>query len=105
MNLPLPGGEGGGEGIDWEFSIDMYTWLYLKWITKKDLILESVKSDAVSTESNSKDPRSRAPALVPVFATLHKTAISFYEKPELCDLQGPSPVSSLYEEGTQETVL
>ena len=24
-------------GKDWEFGIDMYTLLYLKWITKKDL--------------------------------------------------------------------
>ena len=24
-----------GEGIDWEFGIDMYTLLYLKWITNR----------------------------------------------------------------------
>ena len=24
--------------IDWEFGIDMYTLLYLKWITNKDLL-------------------------------------------------------------------
>ena len=27
-----------GEGIDWEFGIDMYTLLYLKQITNKDLL-------------------------------------------------------------------
>ena len=30
--------EGWGEGIDWEFGIDMYTQLYLKEITNKDLL-------------------------------------------------------------------
>ena len=30
MNLQLPGGKGGGGGIDWEFGIDLYTLLYLK---------------------------------------------------------------------------
>ena len=29
--------EGLGGGIDWEFGIDMYTLLYLKWVTNKDL--------------------------------------------------------------------
>ena len=27
-----------GVGIEWEFGIDMYTLLYLKQITKKDLL-------------------------------------------------------------------
>ena len=36
MNLGLPGGEGQGGGIDWEFGVDMYTLLYLKQITNKD---------------------------------------------------------------------
>ena len=27
-----------GEGIVWEFGMDMYTLLYLKWITNKDLL-------------------------------------------------------------------
>ena len=31
-------GEGWGGGIDWEFEIDMYTLLYLKQITNKDLL-------------------------------------------------------------------
>ena len=31
-------GEGGGGGIDWEFGIGMYTLLYLKHITNKDLL-------------------------------------------------------------------
>ena len=30
--------EGWGEGIVREFGIDMYTLLYLKWITSKDLL-------------------------------------------------------------------
>ena len=33
-------GEGWGEGIVREFGMDMYTLLYLKWITNKDLLLE-----------------------------------------------------------------
>ena len=31
-------GEGCGEGIVREFGINMYTLLYLKWITSKDLL-------------------------------------------------------------------
>ena len=31
-------GEGKGEGIVREFGINMYTLLYLKWITNKDLL-------------------------------------------------------------------
>ena len=31
------GGGGWGEGIDREFGIEMYTLLYIKWITNKDL--------------------------------------------------------------------
>ena len=31
-------GEGWGEGIVRDFGIDMYTLLYLKWITNKDLL-------------------------------------------------------------------
>ena len=31
-------GEGWGEGIVREFGTDMYTLLYLKWITNKDLL-------------------------------------------------------------------
>ena len=37
MNLWLQGGEGLGGGTDWDFGIDMYTLLYLKYITNKDL--------------------------------------------------------------------
>ena len=38
-------GRVGGEGkIDWEFDIDMYTLLYLKWITKKDLLYSTGNS-------------------------------------------------------------
>ena len=29
-NVWTPRGEAGVGGIDWEFGIDMYTWLYLK---------------------------------------------------------------------------
>ena len=31
-------GEGCGEGIVMEFGVDVYTLLYLKWITNKDLL-------------------------------------------------------------------
>ena len=31
-------GEGCGEGIVTEFGVDVYTLLYLKWITNKDLL-------------------------------------------------------------------
>ena len=37
-------GEGQGEGIDWEFGIDMYTLLYLKWITNKNLLYSTGNS-------------------------------------------------------------
>ena len=43
MNLWLPG-EGCGEGIVREFGIDMYTMLYLKWITSKDLLYSTWNS-------------------------------------------------------------
>ena len=33
-----------GEGIDREFGIDMYTLLYLKWITNKDLLYNTGNS-------------------------------------------------------------
>ena len=34
----VEGEEGLGEGITREFEINMYTRLYLKWITNKDLL-------------------------------------------------------------------
>ena len=37
MNLGLPGGRTGKETVR-EFGMDMYTLLYLNWITKKDLL-------------------------------------------------------------------
>ena len=37
-------GEGWREGIVWEFGRDMYTLLYLKWITNKDLLYSTGKS-------------------------------------------------------------
>ena len=37
-------GEGHGEGIVREFGIDMYTLLYLKWITNKDLLYSTRNS-------------------------------------------------------------
>ena len=37
----ITGGKGGGGGIDWEFGIDMYTLLYLKQITNKDLLFST----------------------------------------------------------------
>ena len=36
--------EGRGEGIVREFGIDMYTLLYLKWITNKDLLYSTGNS-------------------------------------------------------------
>ena len=38
MDLRLPGRESRGEGIVREFETDMYTLLYLKWITNKALL-------------------------------------------------------------------
>ena len=38
MNLWLPVGKERREGIVREFGLDMYTLLYLKWITNKDLL-------------------------------------------------------------------
>ena len=43
MNLWLLG-EGWGGGIDREFGINMYTLLYLKWITNKDLLYSTGNS-------------------------------------------------------------
>ena len=37
-------GDGWGEGIVREFGIDMYTLLYLKWITKQDLVYNTGNS-------------------------------------------------------------
>ena len=44
MNLWLPEGEEPGEGIVRGFRIDMYTLLYLKWITNKILLYSTVNS-------------------------------------------------------------
>jgi len=44
MNLWLPG-ERMGEGIVGMFWMDMYTLLYLKWITNKDLLHSTWDSD------------------------------------------------------------
>ena len=38
----VPRGEGWGEGIVREFGMDMYTLLYLKWITNKNLVYISL---------------------------------------------------------------
>ena len=35
-------GPGSGGGIGWEFGIDMYTLVYLKWITNKDIAQETL---------------------------------------------------------------
>ena len=43
VDLWLPGGRL-GEGIVREFGIDMYTLLYLKWITNKDLLYSTGNS-------------------------------------------------------------
>ena len=44
MNLWLPGGKGSGGGMDWDFGIDMYKLLYLKWITNKNLLYSTGNS-------------------------------------------------------------
>ena len=44
MNLWLLRGEGQGKGIIREFGIDMYTLLYLKWITSKVLLYRTGNS-------------------------------------------------------------
>ena len=42
-NLWLPGGKGGG-GINWEIGIDIYTLLYIKYTTNKDLLYSTGNS-------------------------------------------------------------
>ena len=44
MNSWLPGREEGGGKIDREFGIDVYTLLYLKEITDKDLLYSAGNS-------------------------------------------------------------
>ena len=44
MDLRLPGRESRGEGIVREFETDMYTLLYLKWITNKALLYSTGNS-------------------------------------------------------------
>ena len=43
-NLMVTRGEGCGEGIVTEFGVDVYTLLYLKWITNKDLLYSTGNS-------------------------------------------------------------
>ena len=45
MNLWLPGGKGGKREIDRECGMDMYTPLYLKWITNKGLLCSTGNPD------------------------------------------------------------
>ena len=44
MNLWMSGGRMGGRGIVWEFGMERYTLLYLKWITNKDLLYSTWNS-------------------------------------------------------------
>ena len=44
MNLWLPGTESRGEGTVRELETDMYTLLYLKWITNKALLYSTGNS-------------------------------------------------------------
>ena len=46
-NLWLPGGKAGG-GINWEIGIDIYTLLYIKQITNKDLLYSTGNSTQYS---------------------------------------------------------
>ena len=43
-SLMVTRGEGCGEGIVMEFGVDVYTLLYLKWITNKDLLYSTGNS-------------------------------------------------------------
>ena len=42
--LMVNSGEGCGDGMDGEFGMVMYTLLYLKWITNKDLLYSTGNS-------------------------------------------------------------
>ena len=42
--LKLPRGEGEGKGTVWEFGMNMYILLYLKWITRKGLLYSTRNS-------------------------------------------------------------
>ena len=33
---------GGGGGMNWEIGIDMYTPIYIKWITNKNLLYKNI---------------------------------------------------------------
>ena len=44
MNLMVAGGERWGDGIVREFGMNMYTLLYLKWLTNKDLLYSTGNS-------------------------------------------------------------
>ena len=35
-------GSGGGGGMNWEIGIDMYTLIYIKWITNKNLLYKKI---------------------------------------------------------------
>ena len=51
MNLWLPGMEGWEEGLGWEFGIDIFTLLYLKQITNKDLLNSTGNSAQCSVKT------------------------------------------------------
>ena len=51
MNLWLPGMEGREERIGWEFEIDIFTLLYLKQITNKDLLNSTGNSAQCSVKT------------------------------------------------------
>ena len=36
-------GGGGGGVMNWEIGIDMYTLIYIKWITNKNLLYKKIK--------------------------------------------------------------
>ena len=44
MNLWMSRGRMGGRGIVWEFGMDRYTLLYLKWISNKNLLYSTGNS-------------------------------------------------------------
>jgi len=45
-------GEGWGEGIVMEFRVEMYTLLYLKWITRKDLLYSTMLHASLDGEGS-----------------------------------------------------
>ena len=39
---PWGGGGGGGSGMNWAIGIDVYTLMYIKWMTNKNLLYKKI---------------------------------------------------------------